>query len=67
MSVFTTKVSNQKVTVVAANVAYVTDNAGKAKIIFTNGDSLQTDVGYDTVRRNVATCMAIPSTVSDEV
>lgn len=62
MSVFTTKVSDQKVTVVAANVAYVGDNAGKAVIHFVNGDSLQTDVGYDSVRRNVANALASSAT-----
>ena len=58
MSIFTTKVSDQKVTVVAANVAYVGDNAGKAVIHFVNGDALQTDVGYDSVRRNVAKALS---------
>lgn len=58
MSVFTTKVSDQKVTVVAANVAYVGDNAGKAVIHFVNGETLPTDVGYDSVRRNVAKALS---------
>lgn len=54
MSVFSTKVKGRKVTVVAANVAYVVDAEGKGEITFTNGNVLLTDVGYDSVRRNVA-------------
>lgn len=67
MSVFTTKVNGQKVTVVAANVAFVTDNGGQACITFNNGDALQTEVGYDSVRRNVAKALsgAKPETESE--
>lgn len=55
MSVFTTKVNGQKVTVVAQNVAYVADNGGKGEIVFTGSTGIMlTDVGYDSVRRNVA-------------
>ncbi|ABK54396.1 gp27 [Escherichia phage N4] len=55
MSIFTTKVNGQKVTVVARNVAYVTENSeGRGVITFTNGDSIDTQVGYDSIRRNVA-------------
>ncbi len=53
MSVFTTKASGVKVTVVAANVMYVRDVDGKGEINFVNGNTMQTDVGYDSVRRNV--------------
>lgn len=58
MSVFTTKVDGCKVTVVAANVAYVIDTNGKANIILNNGLTLPTDVGYDSVRRNVAKALS---------
>lgn len=54
MSVFTTKVKGRKVTVVAANVAYVSDVFGKGEITFVSGEVVQTEVGYDSVRRNVA-------------
>lgn len=55
MSVFTTKTqSGLKTTVVAANVAFVTCDEGKATIHFAGGAVLPTDVGYDSVRRNVA-------------
>lgn len=58
MSVFTTKVDGCKVTVVAANIAYVIDTNGKANIILNNGLTLPTDVGYDSVRRNVAKALS---------
>ena len=58
MSVFTTKVGGCKVTVVAANVAYIIDTNGKANIILNNGLTLPTDVGYDSVRRNVAKALS---------
>lgn len=58
MSVFTTKANGQKVTVVATNVAFVTDNGGQALITFNSGDVLQTEVGYDSVRRNVAKALS---------
>jgi hypothetical protein len=58
MSVFSTKVDGCKVTVVAANVAYVIDTNGKANIILNNGLTLPTDVGYDSVRRNVAKALS---------
>lgn len=58
MSVFTTKANGQKVTVIAANVAFVTDNGGQACITFNNGDVLQTEVGYDSVRKNVAKALS---------
>lgn len=55
MSVFTTKVEGRKVTVVAQNVAFVVnDEQGNGEIHFTNGTILSTDVGYDSVRKNVA-------------
>ena len=54
MSVFTTKVDGQKVTVVAQNVTFVADVAGKAEIHLTSGAALCTDVNYDSVRKNVA-------------
>ena len=55
MSVFTTKVEGRKVTVVAQNVAFVVnDEQGNGEIHFTNGTVLSTDVGYDSVRKNVA-------------
>ena len=58
MSVFTTKVNGQKVTVVAQNVAFVADVSGNAEIHFTNGAILGTDVGYDSVRKNVAKALS---------
>jgi hypothetical protein len=58
MSVFTTKANGRKITVVAANVAYVADEDGKATIVFVDGSDLLTDVGYDSVRRNVAKALA---------
>lgn len=55
MSVFTTKVEGRKVAVVAQNVAFVVnDEQGNGEIHFTNGTVLSTDVGYDSVRKNVA-------------
>lgn len=54
MSVFTTKVDGHKVTIVSSNVEFVEDVAGKGKIHFVSGKSLETDVGYDSVRKNVA-------------
>lgn len=55
MSVFTTKVDGRKFTVVAANVITVQCNAdGKADIYFVDGSFVRTDVGYDSVRKNVA-------------
>jgi hypothetical protein len=65
MSVFTTKVDGQKVTVVAANVMYVVDVGGKGAITFVSGQTLQTDVGYDSVRRNVAKATGYGVTESD--
>lgn len=64
MSVFTTKVDGCKVAVVATNVAYVIDTAGKANIVLTNGLTLVTDVGYDSVRKNVA--KALGKAVADQ-
>lgn len=54
MSVFTTKVKGTKVTVVASNVMFVRDIDGKGELNFVSGLQVQTDVGYDSVRRNVA-------------
>lgn len=56
MSVFTTKGrAGNKVTVVAANVSYVENTEeGKAIVHFNSGEVLVTDVGYDSVRKNVA-------------
>ena len=65
MSVFSTKVNGRKVTVVAANVAFVVDAAGKGEIHLTNGAILNTEVGYDSVRRNVARSLAITSVVEE--
>jgi hypothetical protein len=62
MSVFTTKVDGRKVTVVAQNVALVVnDDKGNAEIHFTNGTILGTDVGYDSVRKNVAKSLGKPA------
>lgn len=58
MSVFTTKVSGQKITVVAANVAFVRDIDGKGELNFVSGLQVQTEVGYDSVRRNVAKALS---------
>lgn len=61
MSVFTTKGrAGNKVTVVAANVAYVEQvtDTNKAIIHFSNGDTLVTVVGYDSVRKNVAKALS---------
>lgn len=54
MSVFTTKVGGVKVAVVAANVAFVRDIQGKGELNFVSGLQMQTEVGYDSVRKNVA-------------
>lgn len=64
MSVFTTKVNGRKVTVVAANVSFVTDVNGKGEITFSNGSALLTEVGYDSVRKNVA--KALSHSVADD-
>lgn len=62
MSVFTTKVDGRKVTVVAQNVAFVVNgDSGNADIHFTNGDLLCTEVGYDSVRKNVAKALGKPA------
>lgn len=54
MSVFSVKANGRKVAVVAANVAYVADNKGKGEIVFTgNVGVMLTEVGYDTVRKNL--------------
>lgn len=59
MSVFTTKVDGRKVTVVAQNIAFVANgDSGNAEIRFTNGDILCTEVGYDSVRKNVAKALS---------
>lgn len=59
MSVFTTKVNGRKVTVVASNVAYVANKNGKGEIVFTgNVGVMLTDVGYDSVRKNVAKALS---------
>ena len=68
MSVFTTKGrAGNKVTVVVANVAYVEQVAdtNKAIIHFSNGDTLVTVVGYDSVRRNVAKALSSTASVDD--
>lgn len=56
MSVFTTKNrTGAKVTVVAANVAFVENTeSGQATIHFVGGTVLPTSIGYDSVRKNVA-------------
>ena len=55
MSVFSTKANGRKFTVVAANVVSVQcSDDGKADITFVDGSLLRTDVGYDSVRRNVS-------------
>lgn len=67
MSVFTTKVDGQKVTVVAQNVAFVIiDKQGNGEIHFTNGVILSTDVGYDSVRKNVAKALGKPTEAEAE-
>lgn len=58
MSVFTTKVDGVKIAVVAANVAFVRDIEGKGELNFVSGLQLQTEVGYDSVRRNVAKALS---------
>lgn len=58
MSVFTTKVGGVKVAVVAANVAFVRDIEGKGELNFVSGLQLQTEVGYDSVRSNVAKALS---------
>ena len=65
MSVFSTKVNGRKVSVVATNVAFVTDVNGKGEITFVNGSALLTEVGYDSVRRNVAKATGYGVTESD--
>lgn len=67
MSVFTTKNrTGAKVTVVAANVAFVENTeSGQATIHFVSGTALPTDVGYDSVRRNVARALAITPVVEE--
>lgn len=65
MSVFTTKVNGAKVTVVAANVAFVAElENGKARIVYDTGFSIDTEVGYDSVRKNVAKALS-PSVAED--
>lgn len=54
MSVFSTKVKGRKVSVVAANVEFVADVNGKGEINFVSGKPMLTEVGYDSVRKNVA-------------
>lgn len=55
MSVFTTKVDGKRVTVVAANVSFVVEaDNGKAIIQYVDGCCHVTEVGYDSVRKNVA-------------
>ena len=59
MSVFTTKANGCKFTVVATNVVSVQcSDDGKADIVFVDGSLLRTDVGYDSVRRNVAKALS---------
>lgn len=59
MSVFTTKANGRKFTIVAANVISVQcSDEGKADIIFVDGSMLRTEVGYDSVRRNVAKALS---------
>lgn len=64
MAVFSTKVKGKKVTVVAANVMLVRDIEGKGELHFVSGLSVQTDVGYNSVRSNVA--KALGKTVEAE-
>lgn len=66
MSVFTTKVGGVKVTVVAANVAFVRDIEGKGELNFVSGLQLQTEVGYDSVRRNVAKALGKSAEAEEE-
>lgn len=66
MSVFTTKVDGQKVTVVAQNVAFVADVGGKAEIHFNSGACLCADVSYDSVRKNVAKALGKPTEAEAE-
>lgn len=55
MSVFTTKVQGKRVTVVASTVAFVQEiDNGKARIVYPSGFGIDTEVGYDSVRKNVA-------------
>lgn len=65
MSVFTTKGrAGNKVTVVAANVTHVEQDteSNRAIIHFVDGSVLVTDVGYDSVRRNVAKALSPAAT-----
>ena len=65
MSVFTTKANGRKFTVVAANVLSVQcSDEGKGDITFVDGSLLRTEVGYDSVRRNVA--KALSQSVAEE-
>ena len=66
MSVFTTKIDGQKNTVIAANVERVSDSQGKAEIHFISGKSVLTEVGYDSVRRNVAKALGKPAEADAE-
>lgn len=55
MSVFSTKVNGQKVAVNAANVSYViqSTNGKTANIVYVDGSYHETDVGYDSTRKNL--------------
>lgn len=65
MSVFSTKANGIKFTVVAANVEFVADVSGKGEIHFTSGSVLLTEVGYDSIRRNVAKALAAGTSEAD--
>lgn len=54
MSVFSVKANGRKFSVVAANVISVQNSdEGKADITFVDGSLLRTEVGYDSVRKNL--------------
>ena len=54
MSVFSIKAQGRKFSVVAANVLSVQNSdEGKANITFVDGSFLRTEVGYDSVRKNL--------------
>lgn len=59
MSVFTTKANGRKFAVVAANVVSVQcSDDGKADIAFVDGSLMRTEVGYDSVRKNLVKALS---------
>lgn len=65
MSVFSVKAQGRKFSVVAANVLSVQNSdEGKADIAFVDGSFLRTEVGYDSVRKNLV--KALGKAVADQ-